>query len=65
MSALEFNIVINCPVETVFAVYIGIDRWRDRGIFGDIHWAHGTPWEEGSRLSLTTRVLIPPPSIKS
>ena len=26
MSTLEFSVVINCPVETVFAVYTDVDR---------------------------------------
>jgi hypothetical protein len=59
MSTLDFNVVVNCPVETVFAIYTDIGRWRDRGIFGEIRWAHGDPWEEGSRLSLRTRILLP------
>jgi Polyketide cyclase / dehydrase and lipid transport len=59
MSTLELNVVVSCPVETVFAVYTDIERWRDRGIFGNISWRKGRPWEEGSILKVTTRVLVP------
>src|SRR5258708_29358876 len=58
MRSFEFNVLINCPLETVFAIYIDTDRWRNRSIFGDIRWVQGTPWEEGSRLQVETRVPI-------
>jgi hypothetical protein len=58
MRSFEFNVVIDCPLETVFAIYIDTDRWRNRSVFGDIRWVQGMPWEEGSRLQVETRVPI-------
>ena len=58
MQSFDFQVVLNCPLETVFAIYIGTDRWRNRNPFGDIRWVHGKPWEEGSRLCIETRVPI-------
>ena len=55
MRSFEFQVVTNCPLETAFAVYMDIDRWRNRSVFGDIRWVQGEPWEEGSRLHIETR----------
>jgi hypothetical protein len=40
----------------VFAIYTDIERWKNRSIFGEMRWVKGSPWEEGSRLSIETRV---------
>jgi hypothetical protein len=58
MQSFDFQVVLNCPLETVFAIYIDTDRWRNRNLFGDIRWVQGKPWEEGSRLRIETRVPI-------
>ena len=58
MQSFDFQVVLNCPLKTVFAIYVDIERWRNRNLFGDIRWVQGKPWEEGSRLSIETRVPI-------
>jgi hypothetical protein len=55
MQSFDFQVVLDCPIETVFAIYTDIDRWRNRNVFGDIRWAQGKPWTEGSRLQIETR----------
>ena len=59
MQFFGFQIVINCALAEVFAIYTDIERWRNRSVFGDIRWVQGTPWEEGSRLRIETRVPVP------
>lgn len=56
MKSFEFEVVVGCGLEFVFAIYTDIERWRNRSIFGDIRWAKGNPWEEGSRLNIEVRV---------
>jgi hypothetical protein len=56
MQSFAFEVVVHCPVELVFEIYIDIDRWRNRSIFGEISWVKGSPWQEGSRLTIETRV---------
>lgn len=58
MQSFEFQVVLNCPLETVFAIYTDIERWRNRNLFGDIRWSQGNPWAEGSRLRIETRTPI-------
>ena len=58
MQSFEFQVVLNCPLETVFAIYVDTDRWRHRNLFGDIRWVQGNPWEEGSRLRIETRLPV-------
>jgi hypothetical protein len=55
MQSFEFQVVINCPLETVFSIYTDIDRWRERNLFGDIRWVQGEPWQSESRLRIETR----------
>ncbi len=54
MQSFDFQIVLNCPLDTVFSIYTDVDRWRHRNVFGEIRWVHGNPWEEGSRLRIET-----------
>ena len=58
MQSFDFQVVLNCPLETVFSIYVDTERWRNRNLFGDIRWVQGKPWEEGSRLRIETRVPI-------
>ncbi|HYM77491.1 MAG TPA: hypothetical protein VE377_16075 [Candidatus Dormibacteraeota bacterium] len=58
MQSFDFQVVVNCPLKLVFAIYTDIDRWCHRDLFGDIRWVKGKPWEEGSRLRIETRVPI-------
>ncbi len=54
MQSFDFQIVLNCPLETVFAIYVDTERWCNRNLFGEIRWVQGKPWEEGSRLRIET-----------
>ena len=58
MQSFDFQIVLKCPLETVFAIYVDTERWRNRNLFGEIRWVQGKPWEEGSRLRIETRTPI-------
>lgn len=58
MQSFDFQVVLDCPIETVFAIYIDIERWCNRNVFGEIRWVHGEPWKEGSRLQIETRVPL-------
>jgi hypothetical protein len=58
MQSFDFEIVLNCPLETVFSIYTDVERWCNRNIFGEIRWVVGKPWKEGSRLRIETRVPI-------
>ena len=59
MQSFEFEVSVRCPLAIVFAIYADIERWRNRSIFGDIRWVKGSPWHEGSRISIETRVPFP------
>lgn len=52
MHSFDFQVVLNCPLSTVFAIYVDIGRWRNRNLFGEIRWVQGRPWEPGSRLRI-------------
>jgi len=54
MQSFDFQIVLNCRLDTVFSIYVDVNRWRNGNVFGEIRWVHGKPWEEGSRLRIET-----------
>jgi len=58
MESFDFQLVLDCPLETVFSIYVDTERWRNRNLFGEIRWVQGRPWEEGSRLRIETRTPI-------
>jgi hypothetical protein len=58
MQSFSFQLVLDCPLDKVFAIYTDTDRWRYRNLFGDIRWVQGKPWTEGSRLSVETHSPI-------
>ena len=55
MESFDFQIVLKCPLDIAFSIYMDVDRWRNRNLFGDIRWVQGRPWEPGSRLRIETR----------
>ncbi|HUO13467.1 MAG TPA: SRPBCC family protein [Verrucomicrobiae bacterium] len=58
MRSFDFQVLIQCPLEKVFSIYIDIDRWANRSILGEIRWVQGVPWEEQSRLQVETLAPI-------
>jgi hypothetical protein len=58
MQSFDFQVVLDAPLRTVFSIYVDVDRWRNRNVFGEIQWVHGTPWTEGSRLRIETRIAV-------
>jgi hypothetical protein len=58
MHSFDFQVVLNSPLETVFAVYVDTERWTNRNQLGDIRWVHGEPWAKGSRLRVETLAPI-------
>jgi hypothetical protein len=58
MQSFDFQVVLNCPLQTVFSIYVDTERWRNRNEFGEIRWVQGKPWEAGSRLRVETLAPI-------
>jgi hypothetical protein len=58
MQSFEFQVVVDSPLETMFALYSDIDWWRGRASLGNVTWAQGQPWEEGSRMRIESRAPI-------
>lgn len=58
MQSFDFQVVLDCPVRLAFAIYVDVERWRNRNHFGEIWWVEGKPWQKGSRLRIETRTPI-------
>lgn len=59
MQSFEFEVAVRASLELTFSIYVDIERWRNRSVFGDIRWVKGAPWQEGSRLHVETRKPLP------
>ncbi len=58
MQSYDFQVVLDSPLETVFPIYIDVERWCNRNVFGEIRWVKGEPWTAGSRLQIAIRTPI-------
>jgi hypothetical protein len=52
MRRIEHSVVIQCGPEKAFRLYTDYASWRHQGIFGDLRWVSGQPWQEGSRMAV-------------
>jgi hypothetical protein len=59
LRSLEYRLVLQCPLATVFSIYTDTERWCNRGSVDDLQWVHGIPWQEGSRIRVKIKEPLP------
>ena len=57
MGHFDFRFLLNCPLPTVFAVYTDIETWVRCTSVKEVQWI-GRPWEQGSRMRVTSETMI-------
>ena len=57
MGHFDFRALVNCPLQTVFAVYTDTDAWYRCTSVREVKWV-GRPWEQGSRMRVTSQTMI-------
>ncbi len=50
LPRIEYSVTVPVSVDTAFQAFQNLDRLLHRGIYREITWTEGTPWEPGSRL---------------
>ncbi|MGA3087177.1 MAG: hypothetical protein ABSD75_01105 [Terriglobales bacterium] len=57
LPRIEYSVSVPVPVDAAFRVFQDHDRLLHRGIYTEVAWMEGEPWQVGSRLRY--RVVYP------
>ena len=57
LPRVEYSVTVPVSVDAVFQAFQNLDRLLHRGIYREVSWTEGKPWQVGSRL----RFLIDKP----
>jgi hypothetical protein len=50
LPRIEYTVTIPVPVDAAFHAFQNLDRLLHRGIYQEVAWVEGQPWQVGSRL---------------
>ena len=50
LPRIEYTVTIPVPVDAAFHAFQNLDRLLHRGIYQEVSWVEGQPWQVGSRL---------------
>ncbi len=50
LPRIEYTVMIPVPVDAAFHAFQNLDRLLHRGIYQEVSWVEGQPWQVGSRL---------------
>lgn len=50
LPRIEYSVTVPVSVDTAFHAFQNLDRLLHRGIYREVIWTEGKPWESGSRL---------------
>lgn len=59
LARVEYSVTVPVPVDTAFRTFQSFDRLLGRGIYSDISWTEGQPWQVGSRVRFVLEKPIP------
>jgi hypothetical protein len=50
LPRIEYTVTVPVPVDAAFHAFQNLNRLLQRGIYGEVSWIEGKPWQVGSRL---------------
>ena len=50
LSRVEYSVTIPVPVDAAFQAFQNLERLLRRGIYDEVLWVEGKPWQVGSRV---------------
>jgi len=50
LPRVEYSVTVPVPVDAAFQAFQDLERLLHRGIYDEVLWTEGTPWQVGSRL---------------
>jgi hypothetical protein len=58
LPRIEYSVQVPVSVDVAFEAFQNLDRLLHRGIYSEISWTEGEPWQVGSRLRLVVEKPI-------
>ena len=60
IERIDYSVITEASPRLAWEIFSDWTRWPQFSeLYDEIHWTKGEPWQEGSRLSITTRLPIP------
>jgi hypothetical protein len=59
LPRIEYLVTVPVSVDAAFQAFTNLDRLLSRGIYREITWTEGEPWEPGSRLRFVLEKPMP------
>ncbi len=50
LSRIEYSVTVPVPVDAAFKAFLDLERLLHRGIYSEVSWIEGKPWQVGSRV---------------
>jgi len=50
LPVVEYSVTVPVPVDAAFRVFQNLDRLLNRGLYQEVSWTEGEPWQVGSRI---------------
>ncbi len=50
LPRIEYSVTVPVPVDAAFKAFLDLERLLHRGIYDEVLWIEGKPWEVASRL---------------
>ena len=57
LPRIEYSVTVPVPVDAAFKAFLNLERLLHRGIYEEVSWVEGAPWQLGSRIRY---VLVQP-----
>jgi hypothetical protein len=59
LPRVEYSVTVPVSVDTAFRAFQNFDRLLHRGIYSEITWTEGQPWQVGSRVRFVLEKPVP------
>jgi hypothetical protein len=50
LPRVEYSVTVPAPVDAAFLAFLHLERLLHRGVYEEVSWVEGAPWQVGSRL---------------
>ena len=58
LSRIEYSVIVPVPAVAAFRAFCDLERLLHRGIYQEVSWIEGQPWQVGSRIRYVVSIPI-------
>ena len=58
LSRIEYSVIVPVPAVAAFRAFCDLERLLHRGIYLEVSWIEGQPWQVGSRIRYVVSIPI-------